>query len=170
MTTPAERCPRCGGVVKAGAQWCGLCYADLRPPPPPLPVPDPEPVVPPAHAPPPLFAPVRVRDALDGDESEAPESAEGVGKAAQLPDGWPCIECGALNAFDLEACAACGLPFGAGLRTPPPTLPGDRRTRILVATLVALAVVALIAIVSMATGSPPPEEKPAPREPIVVEQ
>ncbi|MFN2626553.1 MAG: hypothetical protein ABR520_10785, partial [Mycobacteriales bacterium] len=30
---PADRCPRCGAAVKTGAEWCTLCYADLRPPP-----------------------------------------------------------------------------------------------------------------------------------------
>jgi len=26
-------CPRCGSHARPGAQWCTLCYADLRPPP-----------------------------------------------------------------------------------------------------------------------------------------
>lgn len=37
----AVRCPRCGAHVRAGADWCTLCYTDLRaaPEPPPAPVP-----------------------------------------------------------------------------------------------------------------------------------
>ena len=34
------RCPQCGALVRAGADWCTLCYADLRP------APEPEPAVP----------------------------------------------------------------------------------------------------------------------------
>lgn len=26
-----DRCPRCGALVRPAAQWCTLCYADLRP-------------------------------------------------------------------------------------------------------------------------------------------
>ncbi len=28
------RCPRCGAVLRPGDQWCGLCFADFRAPPP----------------------------------------------------------------------------------------------------------------------------------------
>jgi hypothetical protein len=27
-----DRCPKCGASVRSGAQWCTLCYADLRAP------------------------------------------------------------------------------------------------------------------------------------------
>ncbi len=171
MTTSASRCPRCGGALKPGAQWCGLCYADLRPapaPPPPPPEPAPAPVVPTPPAAAPLFAPVPPRDALDGEPFDDAVTTAEIAPPARK--GWPCVECGALNPFDFEACAACGLPFGAGLRTPPPRLPGDRRTRIVVASLVAVALVAIIAILSMATGSPPPEDQPTPEAPIILEQ
>ena len=34
-TSPnAVRCPRCSAHVRAGSDWCTLCYADLRPAPP----------------------------------------------------------------------------------------------------------------------------------------
>lgn len=35
------RCPQCGALVRAGADWCTLCYADLRPAPDPAPEPEP---------------------------------------------------------------------------------------------------------------------------------
>jgi hypothetical protein len=37
----ADRCPRCAALVRAEAAWCGLCHADLRPPPAPEPAPEP---------------------------------------------------------------------------------------------------------------------------------
>ena len=48
-TSPALRCPRCSAHVVAGGDWCTLCYADLRPPPPepPVPVEPSAPVAPP---------------------------------------------------------------------------------------------------------------------------
>jgi hypothetical protein len=30
-TSPDVRCPRCSAHVRAGSDWCTLCYADLRP-------------------------------------------------------------------------------------------------------------------------------------------
>jgi len=33
-TSPSVRCPRCSAHVRAGSDWCTLCYADLRPVPP----------------------------------------------------------------------------------------------------------------------------------------
>jgi hypothetical protein len=37
------RCPRCAAFVSSRAQWCTLCYADLRPAPEPQPEPEPVP-------------------------------------------------------------------------------------------------------------------------------
>jgi hypothetical protein len=46
-TSPDVRCPRCSAHVRAGSDWCTLCYADLRPAPlepvAPEPTPQPEP-------------------------------------------------------------------------------------------------------------------------------
>jgi hypothetical protein len=36
QTHDALRCPRCAAHVPTGAQWCSLCYADLRPAPEPV--------------------------------------------------------------------------------------------------------------------------------------
>jgi hypothetical protein len=49
QTSPDPRCPRCNAHVRQDAEWCTLCYADLRPAP--EPVPEPEPVVPAAEQP-----------------------------------------------------------------------------------------------------------------------
>jgi hypothetical protein len=36
-TAPSVRCPACTAYVRAGSEWCTLCYADLRPKPDPIP-------------------------------------------------------------------------------------------------------------------------------------
>jgi hypothetical protein len=36
-TAPSVRCPACTAYVRAGSEWCTLCYADLRPKPDPTP-------------------------------------------------------------------------------------------------------------------------------------
>ena len=41
--TSVPSCPRCGAHARAGAQWCTLCYTDLRPAPVRVEVPEPEP-------------------------------------------------------------------------------------------------------------------------------
>jgi hypothetical protein len=33
-TSPTVRCPSCSATIRAGSDWCTLCYADLRPAPP----------------------------------------------------------------------------------------------------------------------------------------
>ena len=155
-----DRCPRCGGALKPGAQWCGLCYADLRPPPP-APAPPAQPAAP-------VFAPVataQTTDAVDGASAGA-DSAGGEGSAGPgaPKKGWPCLECGAVNPFELEACVACGMPFGSALRTPAPTLPGDRRTRIGIAVAIAALLMGLIALLSIATGGEQADQPDPPAE------
>jgi hypothetical protein len=56
QTHDALRCPRCAAHVPIGAQWCSLCYADLRPAPEPVA----EPVVPVAAEPTPGLTTERV--------------------------------------------------------------------------------------------------------------
>ena len=43
-TAPSVRCPACTAYVRAGSEWCTLCYADLRPKPHPTPAAPSEPV------------------------------------------------------------------------------------------------------------------------------
>lgn len=50
-TAPSVRCPRCSAHLRAGSQWCSLCYTDLRPAPAPV-------LAPPVLAPPVLAPPV----------------------------------------------------------------------------------------------------------------
>jgi hypothetical protein len=136
---PATPCPHCGGAVRADAPWCTQCWTDLRPAPEPVAVPAPAPA-PPA--------------ATSGDAGAAP-ARRGLG-------GWPCSRCGATNAVELDACAACGTGFLAGLRRDEPpllALPGvgdvtrlTRGQRLGLAGGVVLLMVLLTALIGLLTG------------------
>lgn len=97
-----RRCPSCGALVSADAQWCGQCFASLR-----------EPAGEPAAA------------------IESPPANEASGTTAGAPrtvPTWPCPTCGAENAIELDACAVCGTPFAALMRQddlPPEVAPKD---------------------------------------------
>jgi hypothetical protein len=127
------QCPHCRGAVRPGAPWCTQCWADLRPAPAPAPVP----AVPVGPAPVP--APV-----------------------ATAGSGWPCGTCGAVNGFDLDACAACGSGFLTALRgqeAPLLVLPGvgdvtrlGRGQRLALAAGVAVLLALLVALLGLLTG------------------
>jgi len=111
-----ERCPRCAALVRPGAQWCTLCYADLRPAPAPPPV---APLPPaPAAASSDIFDPLTAPLALleRGAEELAPAEAPTVGPKET---GWPCASCGATVPLAEPNCTSCGAGFLAG------TLPAD---------------------------------------------
>ena len=139
----AARCPSCGSTPRAGAPWCTLCHADLRPPP--------------GRAP--RQAPLDPLDPLT-----APPEALGLpprtpGPPAAPVATWPCGTCGAQNALAAGTCAACGAGFLAGVREaerPLLELPvvGDvgalpRAQRLALAGGVVLTVVALVALLGM---------------------
>lgn len=103
MTVEAERrCPSCGALVAADAEWCGQCFADLRPP--------------------------RSTQPADPAPEASPTVADrrdvGAG-ASDAVDGawWPCAACGARNPIELDTCARCGTPFADLMRD----ASGDRR-------------------------------------------
>ena len=97
MSEIERRCPNCEALVSAEADWCGQCFADLRPAPAPAPAPAPPP-------PPPVTTEV----ALDDDtEVDSPDATDPF---------WPCSVCGAHNPIFLEACETCGTPFAAMMR------------------------------------------------------
>lgn len=95
-----RRCPTCGALVSADAEWCGQCYASLRPA-------AAEPV---RHSP---AAEGRVAPAAEqevGAETPEPMSAAPVPTSEAEP-AWPCPVCGNRNLIELNQCAACGTPF-----------------------------------------------------------
>jgi ribosomal protein L40E len=83
------RCPTCGAIVSADADWCWRCFSSLRTElEPAASEPPAEPRTPPARA----AAPTR-------------------------DPFWPCSVCGAENPIDLDVCAVCGTPFAQVMRT-----------------------------------------------------
>lgn len=105
------RCPSCGGLVALGAEWCGQCYAPLRP----------------AEAPPsptsggPAGSRGREADRAPEDVPPPPEGAERSASVATPGGGnleiaggtasWDCPVCGERNPIRANACGVCGTPF-----------------------------------------------------------
>lgn len=152
MTT--DQCPACNAAVTASAQWCTLCYADLRAP---------EPVsahvsaaVPAAASTPASPAsPVLALDPiLDPPVSKAPPVARAEAQ------GWPCLSCGALVPLADNACSQCGRPFLPTDEMPSLALPGigdvsrmDRGQRIMVAAVFGLLVMGVFVAMAFIVGS-----------------
>lgn len=112
MSRPANRtaCPQCGASVRLGADFCGQCYADFRPP-------TPQPSAPLVPAPTAAYG-VPAADPLTAPLLEvllpvsAPVEAEAPRPAGpQQPPTWPCSRCAAPNEMSAAACATCGAQF-----------------------------------------------------------
>ena|GEM_PF-978909 len=116
------RCPHCGALLRSGAQWCTLCYADLRP------KPEPEPVAVStrepryaAAAPDPSTAPVSALEAAA--QALLPPTVTGAEADPSAPPvGWPCTGCGEIVSFDEDTCPSCGTGFLDGARGEPDVL------------------------------------------------
>lgn len=107
------RCPHCGALLRAGAQWCTLCYTDLRP------KPAPEPVAVSAREPS-YAAGVTPGGSLD--PLIAPEPTVGAADTSIALGGWPCTGCEALVSFEDDVCPTCGTRFLEGARGEPDLL------------------------------------------------
>jgi hypothetical protein len=168
------RCRACGAAVPSEAQWCSLCFADLREP---TPVREQVsvPATPdPAEAPVPAAVAASLNgrpdpDALLGlptpaerpvaDQAPAVEGSEATAADSDDADAvsWPCARCGEQVAISLDACPTCGAGFLEGASTSVSVhLPvvGDMNTlsrtqRLLVG--VVIAVVVMIVLVLLAT-------------------
>lgn len=166
-------CPACGAAGRVAADWCGQCYADLRPPPPPPPAAAP-PVTPGVGA---VYG-VPVVDALQGPLQDllpttpyaaaAPDSPPPVAgpAAAAAEPTWPCLTCTRDNPLSATACSNCGSAFLAAVAHESRTtlvlpLVGDlgamsRGKRLAVAGgLVAALLVPLAVLTLLLTQSPP---------------
>jgi len=154
-------CPSCGAGLRPDAQWCSLCYHDLRPAAPPVVVPQPSPehggedpltaplldlLLPAAPAAAPVAPPVAV-----------PAPAAPVHAPAHAAEAeWPCTRCGARNALTANACRDCGSPFlGGAADAPVLVLPGvgdltklSRGHRAAVAVGVVMAVLLPLALIT----------------------
>lgn len=110
-----DRCPACGAATAPNAQWCSLCYADLRVP-----------------------ATVPITEALTvGAGTTAPraESTWSTGVVDEVPPepahlprprgtSWPCHLCGEPRGIDEPECPTCGAGLLPTEPSPALTLPG----------------------------------------------
>ena len=93
-TSQDLRCPRCAAHVRAGSDWCTLCYADLRP--------VPEPAVPTPVSPAEGTAPV-ARGALPQSSAAGHYAADEAHRPAPVPPrGKHARHASAEPAFDPE--------------------------------------------------------------------
>ena len=135
------RCPQCGGLNRAGAEWCGQCLERFVPPkspeirggtagggPPPPPPP------PGSLQPQDLLSELSQTDPSTEDphiQTLQPNPGPSVattslsstagGKAFLVgTDGisWACKHCEVVNSIDTEVCSGCGMPFADLLRPP----------------------------------------------------
>jgi Double zinc ribbon len=138
VSDPEPRCPNCGALVSAEAEWCGQCYEPLR------------------HATEPPLAPAMApADAKPEPVDATPEAADRT--AAREPGGirpslqmtvdvagieltesgtvWTCPGCEQKNPMALSTCPVCGTPF-ARLFQEPETTPHVEPGRALALSLV----------------------------------
>jgi len=96
-TTGELRCPSCGALVSADAEWCGQCFTSLK-------------EAPPAAA---------AEGYTNTQEPPRPDVPAGEAEAAAprktLP--WPCPTCQADNPIEANTCEVCGTSFAALMRT-----------------------------------------------------
>lgn len=116
-----RRCPNCGGLVGAGAQWCGQCltrFDELSSPPvrPSPPVNEPGPALPPPRPP-----------AEGGNGHPTPTETSRPIRAGDQGIVWQCPSCDTANSIESAACRVCGTPFSRlfeGESTGPQVNPG----------------------------------------------
>jgi ribosomal protein L40E len=128
--TTERRCPSCGGLVGADAEWCGQCFTRLdrmRE----------DPVDAPPNVGPPPAEPAGTPEEAEGVRARtAPASAEGTGIRVEGDVVvWDCPRCGTENPIEAGACRACGAPFGRLFEpeeAPPRVPPGRAVARSLV--------------------------------------
>ena len=165
-----SHCPACAGLLGPGAQWCGLCYADLRAPAPQ----DVAAQVPPARPGSSPRAPARA----ESPSGTAPDAADEPAPAAPGPPalvvlplvdppvpvgavqpGWPCSVCSSVVPYESDACPVCGAGFlsaltGSGLpKLPIGGAPGAASRRgTWVVTAVVLGALATLLLLGVALG------------------
>jgi len=125
------RCPQCAALVRAGSQWCTLCFADLRPAAAPVPVA----VLEPSHA--------------GARQIGATATADPEVKAA----GWPCTHCEAIVSFDEPTCPTCGAGFLEGARGEPDLLDRIGRSGLPKSTQFMIIMGGAFAIIAVVIGA-----------------
>jgi hypothetical protein len=103
-----RRCPSCGALVAADAEWCGQCYAPLH-----------------AEQPEPVPAPP-AREAPAGEPVAVSTPGGGGVEVAGGRATWECPVCGERNPMEAGVCGMCQTPFARLFEEPTP----DRAPRI----------------------------------------
>lgn len=88
--TGERRCPTCGALVTADAEWCGQCFASLA-----------------AEPDEPTSSPGPESVTAGADRGGGAPAAQ---ETAKRPH-WTCPSCGAENDLDADPCPSCGTPF-----------------------------------------------------------
>jgi predicted RNA-binding Zn-ribbon protein involved in translation (DUF1610 family) len=96
----AVSCPRCGSTVRRGSDWCTLCFADLRPVPPPRVSPE----------------PMQLHTASTGTTALAPDvvlleprvTDDVAASGTKAPVAIACSSCGEPVSLEVAVCGACG--------------------------------------------------------------
>lgn len=102
-----ERCPSCGGLVSADAEWCGQCYANLR-------------------APPGSDSETAEQEARPGPRPDRPRPDRPRERSGATPS-WTCPVCEAENPLEADRCGSCGTSFASVLREDEePAIDADR--------------------------------------------
>jgi RNA polymerase subunit RPABC4/transcription elongation factor Spt4 len=99
-----RRCPDCGALVSADAEWCGQCFRALA-----------EPEAEPVRSPVPQ--PVAAGPQPQGTGVAATSMPRGEAKRTPT---WPCPACGNLAPIELDACPVCGTTFADLMRQDAP--------------------------------------------------
>ena len=128
-----KRCPHCGGLNPANADWCGQCLERFTPKPAPAPVAPASVAAAPQPAPSPELDPEIDVDALLGGIPRPPDS-EGAPRPASPPPAaavgtrhgsftvrehgvvWTCSRCDTENPLDQQVCSVCGTTFAEVVR------------------------------------------------------
>jgi hypothetical protein len=117
-----RRCPNCGGLVGADAEWCTQCFARLDQG-------SPEsPAVPSSVSQLAVSAEQEASEAVRRHTARPGTSAEGqdqLVRAAGERIVWDCPACGTENPIDSRVCSACNTPFRRMLEEPPPPITVD---------------------------------------------
>lgn len=102
-TGDSARCPSCNALLTADAEWCGQCFASLKP----ASVPREE-----------LAAKVGIKVSEEPTTSSDVDQGDGgAGPVASKPRlSWPCPACEHENDIELNRCERCGTPFAALMR------------------------------------------------------
>lgn len=109
-----NRCPDCSAALRPDAQWCGLCFRNLRAVPAPV---QPAPVQPAPQAAPAIPATTVLAPPIPSQPGAGRHGPplQPVG-TTPVQAGWPCATCSLLVPLQSEVCPSCGASFLAALQ------------------------------------------------------